>query len=160
MTKNKKDKEERLELLFKEYNTKMQSLRKMINEEVPNPFTIDGTMKISLWLDKPLDLNPLIASEVFSSDALQIIAVDINDGVMTFKLKSATNELEHRIELSERTIALWEAYLIFQLILGDKTILEKIKEQIDKVNIAIAILNGVKSGIHDAIDNAMDVIEQ
>jgi len=80
MTKNKKEKGETLELLFKEYNTKVQSLRKLISEEVPNPFVIDGTMKISLWLDKPLDLNPLIAQEVFSSDALKIIAVDIIEG--------------------------------------------------------------------------------
>jgi len=160
MTKNKKEKEETLELLFKEYNTKVQSLRKLINEEVPNPFTIDETMNISLWLDKPLDLNPLIAHEVFSSDGLKIIAVDITDGAMIFKLKSATDETNHRIELSGRTIALWEAYLIFQLILGDKTILEKIKEEIDTVNIAIAILNGVKKGIHDAINNAMDTVEQ
>ena len=160
MTKNKKDKGETLELLFKEYNTKVQSLRKLLNEEVPNPFIIDGTMKISLWLDKPLDLNPLIAQEVFSSDALKIIAVDITEGAMIFKLKSVNNEINHRIKLSGRTIALWEAYLIFQLILGDKTILEKIKEEIDTVNIAIAILNGVREGIHDAVNNAMDTVEQ
>ena len=159
MTKNKKEKGETLELLFKEYNTKMQSLRKLMNEEVPNPFAIDGTMKISLWLDKPLDLNPLIAQEVFSSDALKIIAVDIIEGVMIFKLKSANQEINHRIELGDRTIALWEAYLIFQLILGDKAILEKIKEQIDMVNIAMAMLNGVKKGIHDAVYNAMDTVE-
>jgi len=159
MTKNKKEKGETLELLFKEYNTKMQSLRKLMNEEVPNPFAIDGTMKISLWLDKPLDLNPLIAQEVFSSDALKIIAVDIIEGVMIFKLKSANQEINHRIELGDRTIALWEAYLIFQLILGDKAILEKIKEQIDMVNIAMAMLNGVKKGINDAVYNAMDTVE-
>ena len=160
MTKNKKEKEETLELLFKEYNTKMQNLRKLINEEVPNPFTVEGTMNISLLLDKPLDLNPLITREVFNSDRLRIIAVDITDGAMIFKLKGTTEEIEHRIELSDRTIALWEAYLIFQLILGDKTILEKIKEEIDTVNIAIAILNGVKKGIHDAVYNAMDTVEQ
>jgi len=160
MGKNKEPKQETLELLFKEYNKKVQSLRKLISEEVPNPFTVDGTMNISLWLDTPLDLNPLIAQEVFGSDAIKIIAVDIIDGGMIFKLKSATNEIKHRIDLGNRTMALWEAYLIFQLILGDKAILDRIKEQIDTVNVAIAILNGVKKGINDAVYNAMDTAEQ
>ena len=160
MTKTKKEKGETLELLFKEYNTKVQSLRKLLNEEVPNPFPIDGTMNISLWLDTPLDLNPRIAQEVFSSDALKIVAVDITDGIMIFRIKSATNEIKHRIDLGNRTMALWEAYLIFQLILGDKTILNKIKEQIDTIDIAISILNGVKKGINDAVYNAMDTAEQ
>ena len=120
MTKGKKEKQKTLETLLEEYNTKLQSLGKLINEEVPNPFTIDETIKASLRLDKPLDLNPVIAREVFGSDALKIIAVDINEGVMTLKLKSPTNEINHRIELNGRTIALWEASLIFQLILSNK----------------------------------------